>query len=286
MKAGLWDYIRAAFSARPIGMFIPPNWIGVGLVALLGLVNSGFLVFGAGLELGYLYLLATNARFQRLVNGEQLLKAQRHWQKQLDAAVFRLGLGNRQRFSALQDRCHAILQQQAGAPAAALKTVGEGLGRLMWIYVTLLMTRQSIGRLIDTSSDGGKSALDGRIAKLQARLKADKLTEELTRSLTGQVDILQQRLLKQHEAIDKVAFLDAELARIQEQVELIREQAVLSTDPDTVSQRIDQISATLGGTTQWLREQQQIYGKVEDLLAEPPAVSVPAAPAQPEQENQ
>ena len=35
-------------------------------------------------------------------------------------------------------------------------------------------------------------------------------------------------------------------------------------------QRIDQIAATLGGTTQWIKEQQQIYGKVDDLLEEPP----------------
>ena len=55
------------------------------------------------------------------------------------------------------------------------------------------------------------------------------------------------------EARDKLAFLDAELTRIQEQVELIREQAVLTADPETVSQRIDQISATLGGTTEWIR---------------------------------
>jgi hypothetical protein len=284
MKAGLWDYVRAAFSARPIGMFVPPNWIGLGVVGLLSLASPGFFVLGAGLELGYLYLLSTNPRFQRLVDGQRLLRAQRQWQKQLDSAVGRLFPGDRQRFSALQNRCHSILQQQAGGPGAALKTIGEGLGRMMWIYVTLLITRQSISRLIDNTTDGGQSTLEARIAKLQERLKADKLTEELQRSLTSQVDILQQRQQKQHEAIDKVAFLDAELARIQEQVELIREQAVLTTDPDTVSQRIDQIAATLGGTTQWLHEQQQIYGKVEDLLAEPPAVSVPAAPT--EQERQ
>ena len=65
-------------------------------------------------------------------------------------------------------------------------------------------------------------------------------------------------------------FLDAELMRIQEQVELIREQAALSTDPELLSQRIDQIAATLGGTAQWIRDQQQVYGAMEDLLAEPP----------------
>jgi hypothetical protein len=46
----------------------------------------------------------------------------------------------------------------------------------------------------------------------------------------------------------------------------IREQAALSTDPVVLSQRIDEIAATLGGTAQWIRDQQQIFGGMEDLL--------------------
>jgi septal ring factor EnvC (AmiA/AmiB activator) len=81
---------------------------------------------------------------------------------------------------------------------------------------------------------------------------------------------------KRREARDKLAFLESELTRIEEQVELIREQAVLAADPETVSQRIDQITTTLGGTTQWIQEQQKIYGAVEDLLIEPPPMTAAA----------
>ena len=59
---------------------------------------------------------------------------------------------------------------------------------------------------------------------------------------------------------EKLVFLDAELVRIEEQVELIREQAVMASEPHAVSERIDQIAATLGGTQQWIRDQQQILG--------------------------
>jgi uncharacterized protein YicC (UPF0701 family) len=104
---------------------------------------------------------------------------------------------------------------------------------------------------------------------LQEQLE-QPLSEELKKSLSGQIEILQQRLEKRREGKQKLAFLDAELMRIQEQVELIREQSVLSADPDTLSQRIDQITTTLGGTNQWIRDQQKIYGAVEDLMAEPP----------------
>ena len=66
-KPGFFDYIKAAFNARPLGMFVAPNWIGLGAFGLLGVMEPGFWVLGAGLELGYLLALATNERFQRLV---------------------------------------------------------------------------------------------------------------------------------------------------------------------------------------------------------------------------
>ena len=42
-----------------------------------------------------------------------------------------------------------------------------------------------------------------------------------------------------------------------------------------LSRRIDEIAATLGGTSQWIRDQQQIFGGMDDLLLDvtpPPLV--------------
>jgi hypothetical protein len=76
---GFFDYMRAAFSARPFGMFVAPNWVGVASFALLGLVNPGFWVLGGGLELGYLAVLSTNRRFQRTVDASNLSGCCRDW---------------------------------------------------------------------------------------------------------------------------------------------------------------------------------------------------------------
>lgn len=279
MKSGFFDYVRAAFSARPIGMMVPPNWAGLALFGLLGLVSPGFLVLGAGLELGYLYALVTNARFCRTVDAEKLMTAQRLWQNRQRSVIASLAESDRQKYLALEQRCRSILDQQGTGGLPGLETQGEGLGRLLWIYLTLLVMRQSVNRVRreSASGDGGRGSLEKRIAQIESRLKDEKLSEELKNSLTGQADILRQRQQKQQEAADKLAFLDAELVRIEEQAELIREQALLTTDPEVVSRRIDQISATLGGTTEWLREQQKIYGPVEDLLTEPPPLTASVA---------
>ena len=75
-KVGLWGYIKAAFNARPIGMFVPPNWIGIVAIALVGLLNPGFWAIGAGLELAYLYVVSTNKRFQRFIDAKHSLGEQ------------------------------------------------------------------------------------------------------------------------------------------------------------------------------------------------------------------
>lgn len=277
MNSRIWDCIRKAFSARPIGMFVPPNWIGIAIFGLLGILNPGFWVIGLGAELGYLWILGTNERFQKFVAASQQVLTHKQWQAKVDLLVQQLNREDQQRYRALEERCRALLEQQVHlqTPAQGLKAENEGLGRLLWVYLRLLSIRQAIDRTIrqSTETPDRSANLEERIAKLKARLD-EPLTEDLRKSLTGQIDILQQRLERRREAKEKLAFLDAELTRVQEQVELVREQAVLAEDPQTLSQRIDQVTTTLGSTAQWVNDQQKIYGAVEDLMSEAQAVKL------------
>ena len=279
---GMLDYIRAAFNARPFGMFVPPNWIGLGAFGLLGVTHPGFWVLGAGLELGYLAMLATHPRFQRTVADGRHTESRDDWERRIATLLARLDEADRRGYNLLSTRCRAILDElhHNGQVSHGLETQGEGLGRLLWMYLRLLLARQAIRRVLREAERG--EPIDGRLAALDAQINAPGTGEDLRRSLTSQADILRQRLEQQTEARGKLAYLDAELTRIQEQVELIREQAALMTDPEVLSQRIDQIAATLGGTAQWIRDQQQVYGAMEDLLTEPPplAASVPTGERQ------
>jgi hypothetical protein len=272
-----WDCIRKAFNARPIGMFIPPNWIGLGVFGILGVVNPGFWIVGLGLELAYLWSLGTNDRFQKFVAASRQVLTRKQWQSNVDSLVQQLNSEDQQRYRALEVRCRAILEQQIHlqTPSQGLQAQNEGLGRLLWIYLRLLSTRQAISRIIrgSTVTPDSSASLEERINQLNSKL-SEPISEELRKSLAGQTEILQQRLERRREAKEKMTFLDAELTRIQEQVELVREQSVLSADPEIISQRIDQITTTLGSTSQWVSDQQKIYGAVEDLMSEPPAVKL------------
>jgi len=293
MKPSLWDYLREAFNARPIGMFFPPNWAmlgGFGLAAGYFRMPE-FLVLGAGVELGYLLLLGTNTRFQRFVAGKLGARGTQEVEARWQKLVASLPDADRRRYATLAQRCQSVLEQQFhdDTSAPGFNSQSDSLGRLTWMYLRLLVTRQGIQRVLregavrspgdpppvpGTGAPGMSiSGLEKRLAELKRRLADPSIGDDLRRSLEGQADLLEQRVARRAEADSKLAFLDAELARIEEQVELIREQAVLSTDPDHLSQRIDEISATLGTTGEWIADQQKTIGAMDDLIAEPPPLA-------------
>lgn len=274
VKPGFFDYVTAAFNARPIGMFVAPNWIGLAAFGLLGLANPGFWVLGAGLELGYLLTLATNRRFQQTVAGRPVMAARAEWDARIHKVLGGLDAADRRTYDALAARCRSILELQlhgATEPPPGLETQADGLARLSWMFLRLLHARRTISSVLGGTHHDAD--LHRKIASLERQQQQPGLSEELARSLAGQLDILRQRLEHRTEGDRKLAYIEAELERIQQQVELVREQAAVSADAELLSRRIDEITATLGTTGQWIREQQQVYGAMEDLLTEPPPLT-------------
>jgi len=268
------NYVAAAFNARPFGMFVAPNWVGLAAMGLLGIANPGFWVLGAGLELGYLLTLATNSRFQRVVAAGPLSDARSDWNARINRLLGRLHEEDKGRYSALAERCASIIELQTHGgidTPHGIEMQADSLGRLSWMFLRLLVARGTILRVLGQSD--GDDVLEQRRRTLEKQANDEGAPADLRRSLKGQIDILAQRIQQRGEADKKLAFIDAELARIEEQVELIREQAALSTDPEILSQRIDEITATLGGTGQWIRDQQKVYGAMDDLLTEPPPLT-------------
>jgi sensor domain CHASE-containing protein len=159
------------------------------------------------------------------------------------------------------------------------RSLSEALGRLLWVYLQLLVTRQATTRLLQGGQAGRgrhRDDLQFRIADLEGRLKSGSLDPDLRRSLEGQLDLLGQRLEGQKEARQKLDFIDSELVRVEEQITLVHEQALLAPDAESASGRIDAIGSALGSTTQWIRDQARLSGELADSLeGSPPPVRTP-----------
>jgi hypothetical protein len=117
------------------------------------------------------------------------------------------------------------------------------------------------------------SQIQERVDQLKQQLQQPSVSEDLRKSLSAQIEILQQRQEKEARGCGETGIPGCGTHADSRTGELLREQAVLSTDPEAVSERIDQVTTTLGGTNQWIRDQQKIYGAMEDLLADPPRIA-------------
>ena len=274
-KPSFWKCLAAAFSARPFGMFVPPNWIALSAIGLLGLRNPGFWLIGAGVELAYLFSLATNRKFQEWVARRGSAGSEKAFQEKQDALIARLSDTDQARYVAFVSRCRTILDQfnQLDSSGAAAQVQAEGLGKLTWVYLRLLLARRAMLRVLKDPSTSETEELQVRLDRVKARLDEKTMDEDLRKSLGSQAEILAQRVNQRSEGRDKLEFLEAEILRIQEQVELLREQSALGADADGLSRRLDEITGSLGGATEWIADQQKVYGQLDDLLDEPPPLT-------------
>lgn len=277
-RIGFGDYIREAFNARPFGLLIPPNWIALGVFALLGIkVDPGFLVLGAGLELGYLFALANNSRFQRLITGKALLEEERQELARTATKVKTLSPESKRRFELLRAKCDSVLAHYQGGKrgdGVLLATHAESLNRFVWIFLQLLLTREGILNLAREGklSRETQSRLEGQARDLERQLKGDDLRPELQRSLEGKLAIVRQRIDNLSEGEKKLEYVESELSRIEQQVELLREQTVLSRDSDALTTQIDVVGASLGDTAEWIKTQRSLFAATEDLADQPPVL--------------
>lgn len=273
----MFGYIAAAFNARPFGMFIAPNWVGLAAFGVAGLVNPGFWLLGAGAELFYLFTLATNRRFQRAVSGDPAPISDGDWKKKQDALIARLSDTDQARYVAFVARCRAILDQFEQQDSTGAEVQAANLSKLTWVYLRLLLARRTLSRVLKEPTLGETNELEARLERLRTQLQSADVGEDLRRSLASQADILEQRVSQRREGREKLEFLEAEILRINEQVELLREQAAISTDADGLSARLDAVAGTIGGATQWMADQQKLLGSMDDLMQEPPPLATRSA---------
>lgn len=282
MKPGFLTYLGAAFNARPLGMPLPPNWVGLAAAGLLGLLNPGFWLIGAGVELGYLLALTSNARFRATVDAKHLQDASGTWETKRAALIERLPAAERKRQEALEERCRIVLAHgQDGDDAALDGQQAESLAQLAWVHLRLLLSRNRLDRVVSEAEPPAEVAK--RIRDLQKRIADPTTSDGLKTSLASQLEILTSRQASHASVRDQLALIDAELERLRQQVELVREQTALSTDASGASRTIDALGATLGETTRWLSDQRQVLGEVEDLTTAPPPAALFADRAKPQQ---
>jgi hypothetical protein len=263
--SGKPSYLAKAFNARPLGMPIPPNWFGIAAFGLLGaLINPGLWLIGLGLEGLYLWSLSRNPRFRAVVDAEAGMSTSTSRYENLLAHLD----------SHAQSQ-HYEVEREAAEIVGLLQrhsTLGSQVGdvrQMAWLHLKLLAARASFQEVIAVA-DRERKKLDDQEKRCRERLAAGDTDDELRRSLEQQLAVIKSRHDAHADAERRLELVDAELGRLRQQVSLVREQALLATDENSMALSLDTVTASLNEANRWLKDQRELFAGLDSFTDEPP----------------
>jgi hypothetical protein len=264
------SYLGAAFNARPLGMPIPPNWFGLAAFGLLGwLVNPGLWLIGLGAEGFYLWGLSRNQRFRNAIDAQAGYSESASRYEDLLASLDSAAQARQYDVERESAEIVGLLQRSSGH-----ETQVDDVRRMAWLHLKLLAARASFAEVVAVAGRE-RSKLDEQEKRCRARLAEQDTDDELRRSLQQQLEVIQSRHAAHADAERRLELVDAELSRLRQQVSLVREQALLATDENSIGHSIDALTASLNEANRWLKDQTELFAGLE--MDEPPPADLLAS---------
>lgn len=259
------SYVVAAFNARPLGMPVPPNWFGIAAFALLGaFVHPGLWLIGLGIEGLYLRVMATSPRFRKTVDA---LAGAARGGTRYEAMLESLDADAQHHQHEVESEAGEIvgLLQRGTAHESQVADVRQ----IAWLHLKLLSARAALAAVVAAAEREGRT-LDEQERRCRDRLASGSADEDLVRSLHQQLEVIRSRHDAHADARRRLELVDAELARLRQQISLVREQVLLATDEESMAQSLDAVAASLNEANRWLKDQRELFAGLENLTEEPP----------------
>jgi hypothetical protein len=236
---------------------VPVNALAVSAFGILGFAQPAFWLLGLAIEAVVVPSLAFNPRFQKVVEARSLSTSEESAEQKRAALVKLLEATAQQRLWALAKKCDQVLDvfRSQQAEDYILDSNDQALKNLEWVYLKLLVARH---HLMSPTNDTEQS-LSKKIEELEKDLQDGEETETLRQSKTATLNILKKRLSTMHKKQQTLEEIESDLTRIDNQVDLILENATVQGKPQTISADIELASDLLGGS---------VFGEDESAISD------------------
>ena len=275
--------------------------IGAGFVsaALLPLIVGGTLY-----ALGWIYLPDAGL-FRRWVdrrreeaNRADEMKKVAQFVERRNGLISSLSAGRRQRYEQLAQVCHDIEGASADNLMAAANPDYDPrlrkLDELMWTYLRLLGIEETLERFLETERGEDVPGMLAAAEEEAARLSRE--VDELKKQGSGGVietkqrylgsrrerlEVLRKRRQRCEQGQENLALVLSEQERLDQQIKLIRADAVATKNAETLTARIDATVEHLDQTNKWISELDEFKDLVGDMPATELRVGFEASPPPP-----
>jgi hypothetical protein len=279
-----WPSYRGEFLKSPHHAWMGLLTLGLGFMSAQALA----LILGAtAYTLGWIYL-PDLPWFKKWVDRRRdhakrtaALAQLAAFEQRREALLTSLAPTRRERYHALAAVCHTIetagMENSTAADTATDPRLRK-LDELMWTYLRLLTIEESLERFLEierreelpkmaTEAEAERTRLATEIEALKAKgagsLVAQK--QRLLASRQERIEVLRKRLQRIEQARDNLALVLSEQERLDQQIKLIRADAVASKNAGTLTARIDATVEHLDQTNKWIAEMNEFKDLVEDL---------------------
>lgn len=269
-----------------------PYHAALGLLTLGAGFMSGMvlpLVAGATLyTLGWIYLPDmsffrrwVDRRFENSKRAAEMQKVADFVQRR-ESLVNCLSPNRRERYRRLSQVCRDIETASSDSPLASNDSSADPrlrkLDELMWTFLRLLGIEESLERFLETERREDIPAMlkdaEAETARLTKEVDALKdkgdtgafeIKQRYLNSRMERLDVLRKRQQRIEQADGNLQLVVAEQERLEQQIKLIRADAVASKNAETLTARIDATVEHLDQTNKWLSEMDEFKDLVGDM---------------------
>jgi hypothetical protein len=251
-QTGAPNYTKEAFQWQY-------NVIGLAGAAAAAIVTGTALplVLAAGVELMYLATVPQMARFQRLIRSKKFEEEKRRHDERLKQMMNALPPDVRDRYRHLESIAMDIRRNYDRLSSSSQIFTGQlqdQLRGLLTSYIRLASSDvQHIQYLQSTNPD--------YIRREAARIR-DGLGKEAAKVQeinTKRIEILEKRLEKYQKIRENRQVIEAQCRAVEDVLQLIRDQSITMTDPQQVSDRLENLVKDVEHTEDSVREMEAIF---------------------------
>jgi hypothetical protein len=286
-----------------------PHHAALALLTLgLGFLTAQLLPLIAGVTLyalGWIYLPDlsffrrwVDRRREKARQAEEAAKVAQFVQRR-DALLTSLSPTRRDRYNRLSYVCRDIETAGADNLLASPEAGGNDprlrkLDELMWTFLRLLGIEESLEKFLecerrenlpatlkDAEAEATRLSSEVDALKAKGNTAALESKQRYLSSRLERLDVLRKRQQRTEQAQDNLALVVAEQERLEQQIKLIRADAVATKNAETLTARIDATVEHLDQTNKWLSELDEFKDLVGDMPATEMRVGYNTTPAPP-----